>query len=73
MALTVMPSDGFISRLLQQAHRPAPAPAPEASKSSSAADQMSISQEARQSSQSADNNQRLESKLLEMYNQKGGV
>ena len=72
MALTVKPSDGFISRLLQQAHRPAPSEVVETNKSAPTSDQMSISQAARDPSQAADN-QRLESKLLQMYNQKGGV
>lgn len=72
MALTVMPSDGFISRLLQQAHRPAQSEAPQTNHSAPKPDQMSISTEARQASQPSSNNN-LESKLMEMYNQKGGV
>ncbi len=73
MALTVMPSDGFISRLLQQAHRPAPSVAPQNNQSTPKPDQMSISDEARQASQPTTSSNRLESKLMEMYNQKGGV
>ncbi|PJA32095.1 MAG: hypothetical protein CO187_05815 [Zetaproteobacteria bacterium CG_4_9_14_3_um_filter_53_7] len=70
MALTVLPSDGFISRLLQQAHRPAPSTAPQTQHSPAQPDQMSISSEARQASHAPSNNN-LESKLMEMYNQKG--
>lgn len=72
MALTVKPSDGFISRLLQQAHKPAVSTVAEAPKAAPSSDQVSISQTARDSSQATDN-QRLESKLLQMYNQKGSV
>ncbi|OIO74802.1 MAG: hypothetical protein AUJ57_01430 [Zetaproteobacteria bacterium CG1_02_53_45] len=70
MALTVLPSDGFISRLLQQAHRPAPSTPPQPQQSAPRPDQMSISNEARQASHAPGNNS-LESKLMEMYNQKG--
>lgn len=72
MALTVLPSDGFITRLLQQAHHSTPSVPAGNSKPTShqKPDQMSISNEARQVSENT-GNQRLESKLMELYNKKG--
>ncbi|GAV20464.1 hypothetical protein MMIC_P1430 [Mariprofundus micogutta] len=70
MAITALPSDGFISRLLQQAHRPAPNAAPQSGQPAAKDDQMTFSNEARQASQPS-GSQNLESKLMEMYNQKG--
>ncbi len=71
MALTILPADGFISRLLQQSQStPVKVPASAHSHSTSAQDQSSISQEAHQASERS-NNQRLESKLIDLYNQKG--
>jgi len=72
VALTVTPADGFISRLLQQTHqsassRPTVSPHPVAVAKQ---DQSSISHEARQTLQNADNSQ-FESKLIDLYNQKG--
>ena len=73
MALTILPSDGFITRLLQQAHHTAPK-APPASNNQQTAkpDQMSISNEARQATETSANH-RLESKLMDLYNQKGNI
>lgn len=71
MALTVHPTDGFINRLLQQTTRTAPQPAAEKSGDLGARDQVSISPEARQVTTSLSPDARLESKLLQMYNQNG--
>lgn len=70
MALIVSPADGFISRLLQQSRQAAPGKAA-ANRSAPKPDQTSISSEARQAMQST-NYQNMESKLMDMYNQKGG-
>lgn len=69
VALTILPSDGFITRLLQQAHHSAPAPSG-GGKAPPKQDQVLISNEARQATQ-ASSGQHLESKLMELYNQKG--
>ena len=74
MALSILPSDGFITRLLQQAHQPAPKAAPTGSNSpTQKPDQVSISNDARQATESSSTagNHRLESKLMDLYNQKG--
>jgi len=71
VALTVTPADGFISRLLQQTHTSArKVPAGKAQPAAVKADQSSISQEARQANQSS-SHQQMESKLMDLYNQKG--
>ena len=76
MALPVLPSNGFITRLLQQTN-PSPAASTPATsdKVTAKPDQTSISDEARQASKSSGNaqesNTQLESKLIELYNQKG--
>ena len=70
MALAILPSDGFINRLLQQAHHSAPSALSGSSRAAAQQDQMSISNEARQATQSTSNNN-LESKLMELYNQEG--
>nr|WP_194334968.1 hypothetical protein [Mariprofundus sp. KV] len=67
-----MPSDGFITRLLQQAHHTAPKVPPASNQQAAKPDQMSISNEARQATESQGNH-RLESKLMDLYNQKGNV
>lgn len=72
MALTILPSDGFITRLLQQAHHTAPKAPPASNQQATKPDQMSISNEARQATESTGNH-RLESKLMDLYNQKGNV
>jgi hypothetical protein len=71
MTLTVHPTDGFINRLLQNSLRATPVR--HASGKASEADQMSISQAARQSSAEANpgRNTQLESRLLQMYNNRG--
>ncbi len=75
MALSISPADGFISRLLQQSQNTPTSKAPASStpQTSNKQDQSSISQEARQAGQTsqAANNQQLESKLIDLYNQKG--
>jgi len=71
VALTISPADGFISRLLQQSQStPARVPHGNPTPASTAQDQTSISQEARQATQGT-NNQQLESRLIDLYNQKG--
>jgi len=71
VALTVTPADGFISRLIQQTHQAASSRVPGHSHQSVAKqDQTSISQEARQATHHTDN-QQLESRLIDLYNQKG--
>lgn len=71
MALSILPADGFISRLLQQSQStPAKAPVSSPTPAPNTQDQTSISQEARQATQ-GEGNQRLESKLIDLYNQKG--
>ena len=71
MAAPIQPSNGFITRLLQQTTPAAsPSSAGTEQRSSAKPDQLSISHEARQA-QSGTPNHRLESKLLELYNQKG--
>ena len=72
MALTVTPADGFISRLLQQTHTSSARKVPTGKAQPAAAktDQSSISPEARQANQSASHKQ-LESKLIDLYNQRG--
>jgi len=75
MAVTISPADGFISRLIQQTQQASSAkqsamPPPTANQNASR-DQSSISPEARQAMQGA-NQQDLESRLLDLYNQKGG-
>lgn len=71
MALTVHPTDGFINRLLQQTTRTAALPVAEKSGDVGGKDQVSISSEARQASTPSSPDTRLESKLLQMYNQNG--
>ena len=71
MAFTISPADGFISRLLQQSQAaPVKAPAGNATPAPNTQDQSSISHEARQATQ-GNNSDRLESKLIDLYNQKG--
>jgi len=71
VALTVTPADGFISRLIQQTHQSASNRASAQNhRTATKQDQASISQAARQASQPT-NNQQLESKLMDLYNQKG--
>lgn len=72
VALTVHPTDGFITRLLQQSTRPTAQPVVETSRGISADDQVSISPQARQATETVPN-KALESKLLQMYNQNGGA
>jgi len=71
VALTVHPTDGFINRLLQQSTRSAPQPVASKSGDLGGSDQVSISSEARQATSNAAPDTRLESKLLQMYNQNG--
>jgi len=71
VALTVHPTDGFINRLLQQSARPAPQPVAERGGDMGGKDQVSISPEARSASTVSSPDTRLESKLLQMYNQNG--
>ena len=72
MALPVLPSNGFITRLLQQTTQTPTVNAQKSSeKAAEKADQTSISNEARQANNAVDNNPQLESKLIELYNQKG--
>ena len=73
MALPVLPSNGFITRLLQQTTQASSTqnlqrntPTPTADKP----DSMSISNEARQAMKGEGSSQ-LESKLIELYNQQG--
>jgi len=71
VALTISPADGFISRLLQQSQS-TPAKATNTNSAPTPTDkqdQTSISQEARQASENSNGN--LESKLIDLYNQKG--
>ena len=73
MAIPVLPSNGFITRLLQQTSQ-APTIQNQQNKTSersiSKPDQMNISQEAREANKESSNAQ-LEAKLIELYNQKG--
>ncbi len=69
MAFAILPSDGFINRLLQQAQHSAPSALSGGSRAAAQQDQMSISNEARQAIQSTGSN--LESQLMELYNQEG--
>ncbi len=71
VALTVHPTDGFINRLLQQSTRSAPQPLASNSSELGGKDQVSISSEARQATSASAPDTRLESKLLQMYNQNG--
>jgi len=71
VALTVSPADGFISRLLQQTQQAAPARAADGKQAAPRPDQTSISSEARQAMQSS-GNPNMESRLMDLYNQKGG-
>jgi len=71
VALTVHPTDGFINRLLQQSSRSAPQPVANESSDLGGKDQVSISSEARQATTVSTPDTRLESKLLQMYNQNG--
>ena len=74
MAISILPSDGFITRLLQQAHHSTPkATAPSNSAPAQQPDQVSISHDARQATETNTpvGNHRLESKLMDLYNQKG--
>ncbi|MDX8405209.1 MAG: hypothetical protein R8K50_03570 [Mariprofundus sp.] len=72
MALPISPADGFISRLLQQTRQTAPAKVASGSQApASKPDQASISPEARQAMQGT-SQQHMESKLMDLYNQKGG-
>jgi len=71
VALTILPADGFISRLLQQSQStPAKVPVINPTPAPNVQDQASISQEARQATE-GNTNQRLESKLIDLYNQNG--
>ncbi len=74
MALTVQPSDGFINRLLQQAHHASPKSTASSQPSSAGKDQVSISSQARNAGEAElASNHQLESKLMELYNQKGNT
>jgi len=75
VALTISPADGFISRLIQQTQQSASAKKTDQHPATGAQgqvskDQTSISSEARQALQ-ASHNQDMESKLIDLYNQKG--
>ncbi|WP_236075321.1 hypothetical protein [Mariprofundus sp. EBB-1] len=71
MALSILPADGFITRLLQQSQSTtAKVPAGHSKPAPNVQDQASISQEARQATQ-GENSNPLESKLIDLYNQKG--
>jgi len=69
VALAISPTDGFISRLLKQGQHAAPK-AQSGSSHAAPKDQLSISSQARQATQPS-GNQRLESRLMELYNQEG--
>jgi len=71
VAFTVSPADGFISRLLQQTQQAAPAKAAASNQPATKPDQTTISTDARQAMQSK-GNQNMESRLMDLYNQKGG-
>jgi hypothetical protein len=71
VALTVHPTDGFINRLLQQSTRTAPQPTADKGSELGGKDQVSISSQARQATTASAPDTRLESKLLQMYNQNG--
>lgn len=72
MASPISPSNGFITRLLQQTtHTPTKSAVDKHEAPASKPDQTSISQEARQAASNADSNKQVESKLIELYNQKG--
>ncbi len=71
MASPILPSNGFITRLLQQTTPAVPSnQASEAKGTPMKSDQTSISQEARLASK-ASPNQLLESKLISLYNKRG--
>jgi len=72
VALTVHPTDGFINRLLQQSSRTTAQPLAEKGSVLGGRDHVSISKEARDQSSRSAPDMRLESKLLQMYNQKSG-
>ena len=69
MALVISPSDGFISRLLKQDHHAAPV-AQSGGRKPAQSDQLSISSQARQATQSTGGH-RPESRLIDLYNQQG--
>ncbi|MDQ7002003.1 MAG: hypothetical protein Q9N02_04870 [Ghiorsea sp.] len=70
MAIPVSPSSGFITRLLQQtSQHSTTAPHATPNKSASRSDVTSFSNAARQAHNN--DNQQLETKLLELYNHKG--
>jgi len=71
VALTVHPTDGFINRLLQQTARSALQTERNKEGDLGGRDQVSISSQARQASTASSPDTRLESKLLQMYNQNG--
>ena len=69
MAMTLRPTDGLVTRLLQQQTRNQSATVSSASSSSKKVDQVSISEQARSQVQSNQFKQKdLESQLLRLYN-----
>jgi len=69
VALVISPTDGFISRLLQQGRHAAPV-AQSGMRKTAQPDQLSISSQARQAAQPTGGHH-LESRLMELYNQEG--
>jgi len=69
VALAISPTDGFISRLLKQEHHAAPVARTD-KREAAQPDQLSISSQARQATQPT-GGQRLESRLIDLYNQEG--
>ena len=69
MAMTLRPTDGLVTRLLQQQNRNQSATVSSASSSAKKTDQVSISDQARSQVQSNQFKQKdLESQLLRLYN-----
>ncbi|MDX8388028.1 MAG: hypothetical protein R8M46_05785 [Ghiorsea sp.] len=72
MALPVLPSNGFITRLLQQTKQaPTITSSTGGEKTAAKPDQATISNEARQANKNPGNAPQLESKLIELYNKNG--
>ncbi|PCI01122.1 MAG: hypothetical protein COB79_04660 [Zetaproteobacteria bacterium] len=71
MAMTLRPTDGLVSRLLQQQTRSQPATFTPASSASNKEDRVSISNQARehQTQNNKNEQQALESQLLRLYSQ----
>jgi len=69
VALVISSADGFISRLLKQDHHAMPGAQSSGSKAARQ-DQLSISSQARLATQSTGGH-RLESRLIDLYNQEG--